>query len=121
MALAPLMIAASTRSLCCLLRRRAVLKQRRVTLAVTEFSTDREAATEIADEIRAELGVLMDGAAQLSEFTVDFPLQARAPLTKEQWAVAVSLNTLATCWTAERNRLVGRGNPDGRAFPTLQP
>jgi hypothetical protein len=62
---------------------------------VAEFSQDREAAAKIAEEIRAELGVLMDGAAKLSEFTVDFPLQARAPLTKEQWAVAVALNTLA--------------------------
>jgi hypothetical protein len=58
-------------------------------------SRDREDAAELADEVRARLDVIMDGAAHVSEFTVDFPLQAHPPLTKEQSAVAVALNTVA--------------------------
>ena len=62
---------------------------------MTDFSKDREVATEIAGKIKADLGAAMDGAASISEFTVGTPLEARRPLTKEQWAVAVALNTLA--------------------------
>jgi hypothetical protein len=63
---------------------------------VTDFSADRPAAKAISVEVRAELAVLMDGAAQLSEFTVDAPLglEARKPLTPEQTEVAVALNTM---------------------------
>ena len=69
--------------------------RRKVAWVVSDFSQDRETPTKIAEEIQADLRVLMDGAAKLSEFTVDFPLQARAPLTKEQWAIAIALNTVA--------------------------
>jgi hypothetical protein len=62
---------------------------------MTDFSKDREVAAEITEKIKADLGSAMDGAASISEFTVGTPLEARRPLTKEQWAVAVALNTLA--------------------------
>jgi hypothetical protein len=47
--------------------------------------------------VRRELDEAMRGAAQISEFTVDLPahLNARPPLTEEQYEVAVALNTLA--------------------------
>jgi hypothetical protein len=60
-----------------------------------DFQDDRDAATQIAERIEADLRVAMDGAASVSEFTVGTSLEARKPLTKEQWAVAVALNTLA--------------------------
>jgi hypothetical protein len=63
---------------------------------VTDFSADRPAAEAISQEVRAELAVLMDGAAKISEFTVGMPLglEARKPLTPEQTEVAVALNTM---------------------------
>jgi hypothetical protein len=63
---------------------------------VTDYTDDRAAAAAISDDVRAELAVLMDGATQLSEFTVDAPLglEARKPLTPEQTEVAVALNTM---------------------------
>lgn len=60
-----------------------------------DFRDDRDAAAEITRQIEADLLTAMDGAASFSEFTVGTPLEAREPLTKEQWAVAVALNTLA--------------------------
>jgi hypothetical protein len=62
---------------------------------MADFRQDREAAAEITEKIKADLGAAMDGAASISEFTVGTPLEARKPLTNEQWAVAVALNTLA--------------------------
>jgi hypothetical protein len=62
---------------------------------MTDFSKDREMAAEITEKIKIDLSTAMDGAASISEFTVGTPLEARRPLTKEQWAVAVALNTLA--------------------------
>jgi hypothetical protein len=63
---------------------------------MTDFSTDRLAAEAISDEVRTELAVLMDGAAKISEFTVDMPLglKARRSLTPEQTELAVALNTM---------------------------
>jgi hypothetical protein len=62
---------------------------------VPDFRDDRDAAAELTKKIEADLRTGMDGAASVSEFTVGAPLEARKPLTKEQWAVAVALNTLA--------------------------
>jgi hypothetical protein len=62
---------------------------------MTDFRSDRDAAAEITKKIEADLRAAMDGAASVSEFTVGTRLEARKPLTKEQWAVAVALNTLA--------------------------
>jgi hypothetical protein len=63
---------------------------------MTDYTNDRAAAEAISEEVRAELALLMDGAAKLSEFTVDMPmgLEARKALTPEQTELAVALNTM---------------------------
>jgi hypothetical protein len=63
---------------------------------MTDYTDDRAAADAIAADVRAELAVLMDGAAKISEFTSDMPLglEARKSLTPEQTEVAVALNTM---------------------------
>jgi hypothetical protein len=62
---------------------------------MADFSNDRDVAAEITKKIEADLRIAMNGAASISEFTVGTPLEARKPLTQEQRAVAVALNTLA--------------------------
>jgi hypothetical protein len=64
---------------------------------MTDFTSEREDARRIEQEVRRELDEAMRGAAQISEFTVDLPnhLSARPPLTEAQYEVAVALNTLA--------------------------
>jgi hypothetical protein len=62
---------------------------------VTDFSADDASLERLETQVRARLDALMDGAAALSEFTVDFPLGARKPLTDAQREVAVILNAIA--------------------------
>lgn len=63
---------------------------------MTDFSADRLAAETISGEVRTELAALMDGAAKISEFTVDMPLglEARRSLTPKQTELAIALNTM---------------------------
>jgi hypothetical protein len=64
--------------------------------AMTDLRAERAVVEEIEREVRTALDTAMDGAARISEFTVDTaPLEARRPLTTEQREVAVALNTLS--------------------------
>jgi hypothetical protein len=63
---------------------------------MTDLRAERAVVEEIEREVRTALDTAMDGAARISEFTVDTPpLEARRPLTTEQREVAVALNTLS--------------------------
>lgn len=64
---------------------------------MTDYQMERAEVETIKAEVRNRLDVLMDGAAQLSEFTVDAPLglEARPPLTESQREVTVALSALA--------------------------
>ncbi len=59
---------------------------------MTTFTGDRAIAEEAEPEVRRQLEEVERMAAKLSEFTVDFPIGARPPLTSEQREVAVALN-----------------------------
>jgi hypothetical protein len=61
---------------------------------VTDFRWDKDEAVAIEEEARSVMADVERGSAQLSEFTVGTPLEARAPLTDVQREVAVALNVV---------------------------
>lgn len=87
---------------------------------MADFTDDREDASHIEQEVRRELDEAMRGGTRISEFTVDLPnhLNARPPLTKAQYEVAVTLNTLARLWMTGQRKRARHENRGGRASQT---
>lgn len=80
---------------------------------MADFSDDRFRSVEIERTVRAELDLTMREAAKLSEFTVDAPshLEARPPLTDEQYEAAVALNALAVLLDERAGEACKAGEP----------
>ncbi len=78
---------------------------------MSDVSSDRREAEMMEREVRVDLENTMAGAARISEFTVETPLEARPPLTSEGREVAVALNTMCDLLRRRASEASAEGEP----------